>query len=210
MPVQVLGPSTFEAVEVETAAAEMLSTHEIGRAYEQQIDPTLLQRLRETPTAVWDSSERLTATKVLHRVRPKHYFGILGELDLTWSTAALPMGEVGEVRVIAIPEFTQLAPSRKVSELTRRLDAGGRTSDDRFSAKYRLMRPRFDPTAMKGRPMLVAEQPDGPYVEFEGLTRLCCIQSRSVQGSESSGGVDVLLGTGPGVRRWQPFYGVPA
>jgi hypothetical protein len=207
MVVAVLRASSFDDVEVELAAAEMLTTHEISRGYTRLIDDEMLVRLQTLPTSEWSPSERRAAVRVANETRPWHYFGILGSLGLNWYWADLPIAELGGILVIDIREFTDLAPTRRLADLVSALDAGRRTFDDRFSTKYRLMRPKFEFARMKGRPMLVSEQTSGPYVEFEGLTRMCCLQSRIVERSEVPTLLPVILGVGGRIRSWQPFYG---
>lgn len=96
--------------------------------------------------------------------------------------------------MIYIPEFTELVPTRKQSELACALDSGQSTPDDKSTVKHKRMRPHFEASSVKGRPMLVGDVAEGPYVEFEGLTRLCCVYSAKVRLRERPDGLPAVLG----------------
>jgi hypothetical protein len=207
MAVTGLRASSFDDVQVELAAAEMLTTHEISQGYARRLGHEMLVRLQTLSTSEWSPRERAAAVRVANETRPWRYFGILGSLGLSWHRADLPIAELGGVLVIDIPEFTDLAPNRRLADIVSALDAGKKTFDDKFSAKYRLMRPTFEFARMKGRPMLLSVQSSGPYVEFEGLTRMCCLQSRIAERSGVTTTLPVILGVGERVRSVQPFFG---
>jgi hypothetical protein len=208
MAVAIVGPSDFKQVVLEIGAAELPPRRGVDAHYDGLLTDEQFDRLNREGLTAWTESD-LEAVSAAAVARRGQYFGRLEWLCSDWYSGRLRAVDVGGVRTIDTTEFTSIAPSRRVSELTAALDEGKHTEGRHFSDRYRALRPNFDPTKMVGRPMLVAERPEGPYVEFEGLHRLCWLESSRVDGELRISEVDVLLGVGEFVRDWQPFFGTP-
>ncbi len=120
-----------------------------------------------------------------------------------WFYGDLPIAELREVRIPNLTiSFVPIAPSRRLEEFVRALDAGKETPDLPNHLVYRQMRPIFDPARARGCPVLIAEQAQGPYVLAEGLTRTCVLLSRYLSGEPVPESLPVLVGVSPRARDW--------
>lgn len=206
MPVEIVGPSDFSQAVFEIGAAELPPRSGISAHYDALLTPDRLTRLNREAVAAWTERDREDVSTAAMANRGD-YIGRLAWLCTHWYSGRLRVDQVGEVRVIDTDEFTSIAPSRRVADLTQALDAGKATRPPQFSQRYRAIRPDFNSSKMIGRPMLVAINVAGPYVEFEGLHRLCWIESARAAGELELDRVDVILGVGESVGDWQPFFG---
>ncbi len=144
------------------------------------------------------------ALGLAYRRLRKDYLDPLLDSGTGWWYAELPVAELGEVR---IPKLTislvPLAPSRRLEELVAALDAGRETPGLPNHLVYRFLRSVYDPTRVRGRPILIAERKDGPYVPAEGLTRASVLVSRLAHGEPTPPSVRVLLGISPRASDWR-------
>lgn len=130
----------------------------------------------------------------------------LPESSTRWSYGNLPVAELGSVKIPNLTiSFVPIAPSRRLDEFVAALDAGKETPNLPNHLVYRFMRSVFDPQRARGCPILIAEQPEGPYVLAEGLTRACILVSRYTRGEPTPPSIRVLLGVSSRAREWRWF-----
>ena len=99
---------------------------------------------------------------------------------------------------------SQLAPSRKLEEFADALDAGHVTSgEEEFASNYRKVHDSFSSQRMRGRPIVVAENVEGPFTILEGYTRLTTITSLQRAGRQFDHAIPVcwafVLAFGTGI-----------
>jgi hypothetical protein len=203
--VKPLRPATAGEVFLDVAFAEITSPN-----YRNRYTPTFghhVDRLSSTGLDQWSRDEQRRAEAIVRDYRR-------GPLEpLTWGKVTLSLSEarteeLGEVRLMNLSAFNRFAPSRKLDEFVKNLDAGKAMPDDEFAAKYARVRPVFDPSKTRGHPVLFATGPAGPYVEAEGLTRMCCLLSMSTADEDVPNSIEVYTGIGARVADWY-FYGSP-
>ncbi len=126
------------------------------------------------------------------------------DLGTEWFLGDLRSASWGEVRVMNLRIFTDMAPTRRLRELASALDNGA-TPRIWKSSYYPHLRSTFDLSRMNGCPIMVAEQPTGPYTLVEGSTRMCVLVSREMHGELVPSRIQMLLGVSTSLSRWE-FY----
>lgn len=116
--------------------------------------------------------------------------------------------ELPALRTITFPPLEALAPDRRLGTLVTALDAGRETPNDGFSAGYRQLRQTFDLARTRGLPSVTALTEAGPYVVFEGLTRLSVLHSMKTEGLQIPEPLSLFLGVTDQLQKWR-FYGSP-
>lgn len=164
-------------------------------------DQPTVDRLRGMPSGLWSQVDRDLAIDAIKQLRDP-ILGPLLQLGPEWHEAQLNTDAFAELRTIRFAPFKPLSPDYLVGEFVSSMDSGRDTLGDGFSVGYRAMLDRFDPNQMRGRPCLVARSKDGPYIIFEGLTRLCCVLSRIRRGIVTPSPIHVYVGVTPDLDRW--------
>jgi hypothetical protein len=172
--------------------------------YDGEIGAARAARLRSSPYEQWSPADRLAVEGAARKMRGG-YLGPILSLQPDWYVGVLEVSELAQVRLIRLAAFSAIAPNRLLDQFVAALDAGRDTPNDGFSAKYRLLRPIFDPSRMRGLPILVAETEEGPYTEVEGLTRMSCLLSKRTKGESVPDSIMAVLGVSPRMREWN-FY----
>ena len=184
----------------EFAAAEVDSPR-YGTAFENAIGRDAANRLRRATVDSWSDEDRRAARAGVWAIR-SGYVAPLFSIGLSWRTARLGTDELADVRLIKFDRFIRIAPSRRLADFVRALDLGEYLLGDDFGENYRRLKPVFDPTRMRGRPILVARNSDEPPTEVEGLTRMSCLLSRRFAGQTSPVDLVVVVGLSPRVVEW--------
>jgi hypothetical protein len=195
-----------ESVVLSFAEAEFTSPRHRAdiAAWVRTVDPN---RLLHSEPSNWTEQDRRAATDAV-----RHYRGpVLGELlslSPSWYEATFTPDELPLLRTISFPAFEAIAPDRKLGTLTAAMDGGKETPGDGFSGGYRALKTQFDFARIRGRPSVVAENKSGPFVVFEGLTRLAILASRGALGEPVPEMIDVYLGITDRATEWR-FFGTP-
>jgi hypothetical protein len=171
-----LTPASEDDFFWEFARAESDSPR-FGPSYERALGGALLARLASDDQGGLTETDRASIRSAVLGVRGGYVSSLVG-LGVRWYRGHLPIQELLNVRVLRLPAFTNLAPSRRLSEFVDMLDSGNLTQGDDFGANYARVRPRFDPKRSRGLPVVVADNVLGPYLEIEGLTRMAVLVSR--------------------------------
>ncbi|MCI4317249.1 MAG: hypothetical protein L3J96_01805 [Thermoplasmata archaeon] len=183
------------------AVAEVRSSR-YGSLYRELLGPRVAELVRDADVeriqpADWDRVRRAV------RQAREPVLRELPALDLAWFTGELPVEDVASIRVMNTPAFAAYAPTRRIAEFVDKLDERvPLTGDDMFASNYSRFRPRFNPTKVIGRPILLAPREAGPFTELEGLTRLCAYASAWFAAEVVPASVPVLLGVSPRVHHW--------
>jgi hypothetical protein len=172
--------------------------------YDREVGSARTAKLRGSAYEEWSPTDRAAVENAARKMRGG-YLGPILALEPDWYVGLLDVSELARVRLIRLAAFSAIAPSRLLDQFVAALDAGRDTPGDRFGAKYRLLRPNFDPSRMRGLPILVAEMEEGPYTEVEGLTRMSCLLSRRTNGEVTPDSISAILGVSPRIRQWS-FY----
>jgi hypothetical protein len=172
--------------------------------YDGEIGAARAARLRGSPYEEWSPVDRAAVEDAARKMRGG-YLGPIMALEPDWYVGLLEVSELPKVRLIRLAAFSAIAPNRLLDQFVAALDAGRDTPDDGFGAKYRLLRPSFDPSRMRGLPILVAEVEEGPYTEVEGLTRMSCLLSKKTNGEAVPDSISAILGVSARIREWN-FY----
>ncbi|HTP53761.1 MAG TPA: hypothetical protein VML94_02200 [Thermoplasmata archaeon] len=130
------------------------------------------------------------------------YVGGLIRLRPDWYLGSLQSSSLGELRLIAHEPFREIAPSLRLDDFVRALDAGRETPGDRFAQRYRQLRPTFDPAKVRGRPMLAGKALAGPFIEIDGLTRVSILWSRHLKNDSLPQRIEVVAGISPRIEEW--------
>ncbi len=203
---EIVRPATRDEIILDVAYAEVASARWFG-AYALHLGDRA-KTLAHLPLADWNASDRDAARSVAAALREP----VLGPILATHSQlflASVRSGELAQVRLMNLPQFQRFAPTGMLSEFVKNLDAGKPMPDDGFANSFRAVRPTFDPARMRGRPILVAEKREGPFIEAEGLTRMSCLLSMEAAGAAVPESIQVFLGISPDLGRW-PFFRYPA
>lgn len=165
------------------------------------------KRLLSTPPEMWNSFDRRVARSAVVKYRGPILRELL-ELLPRWFEITMTTKEIPSLRTITFPPLEALARDRRLGTLVAALDAGRETPNDGFSAGYRSLRQSFDVTRMRGLPSVTALTEAGPYVVFEGLTRLSVLHSMKTEGMQILEPLNLFLGVTDQLQGWR-FYGSP-
>lgn len=110
-----------------------------------------------------------------------------------WTSTTLSTADLAGLRLMAFPAFKRYCPSLRLGDFAAALEAGRPMGE--ISTAYAALRREFRPEARRGRPIAVRRDVDAPPILLEGLVRSCVLLGRGE-------GVDVLLGTCPGLDGW--------
>jgi hypothetical protein len=146
------------------------------------------QRLREILLEV-----RGWYVQDLLKFRPRYY------------RAQLRTERLGKLRLIRHEPFRAIAPALMLDEFVRALDAGRDTPGDRFAGRYLRLRDRFEPDRARGLPMIAGAGPEGPFTEFDGLTRMSILWSQRARGATVPDALEVLVALSPRIAEW-PYF----
>lgn len=169
--------------------------------YERALGAARVDRLRSVPVTNRTDDDRAAAKAGVRAVR-RAYVEPLMALGPKWVIGQLAVKELAHARIIRFPPFAATTPGRTLLEIVQPLDAGADTPEEGFAEHYRAFRPTFDHSLMRGLPILIAESEKGPYTLAEGLTRMCCLLSRSHQDEPLPADIEVALGISPRVSVW--------
>ena len=126
-------------------------------------------------------------------------------LDLTWGRGDLWTDKLLELRTPNLDLFRPYAPSRSLAEFARRIEAAEGSTEPAVVRNLRRIQADFDPAQMIGLPVVLAEQPTGPFTIVEGMTRLSILCSKLLQSERVPERIRLLVGFGSRVRRW-PYF----
>jgi hypothetical protein len=170
-----------------------------SKYYEPGLSARVLDLLRVDDRAAMSESEWKDLSRVVRQVRG----GVLElplRLGAVWHFGKLPVAALPEVRVMNLPQFVAVAPTRTLREFVKALDRGVRLpGDEPFGENYRRLLQQFDLSKMRGVPVVVSPSITGPYELIEGVTRTSIILSRSMVSESVLSGVPALLGVSPGL-----------
>jgi len=170
-----------------------------SKYYEPELSVEVLDRLRLNDRAAMSESEWEDLSRVVRQVRG----GVLElplRLGAVWYFGNLPVAILPGVRVMNLPQFVAVAPTRTLREFVKALDSGASLpGDGPFGENYRRLLPQFDLSKMRGIPVVVSPSITGPYELIEGVTRTSIILSKSTRGESALKAVPALLGISPGL-----------
>lgn len=201
--VDILRTASLEEIALDVAYAELASPRN-AKYYLPAFSPGRGRELGQLPLESWTERDRDQGRTAALRLRG----GVLYPLSIRGierSLGKVRVHELSSVRLMAIPQFLSFAPTRRLDEFVKRLDAGVDLTGDDFAQSYRRTRGAFVPDLMRGHPILVAERVEGPYVEAEGLTRMSCLLSKYLAGEAVPEAIETYLGVGPAVASWQLY-----
>jgi hypothetical protein len=121
-----------------------------------------------------------------------------------WFLGELPSKEWANLRVMNLRMFANIAPSRRLIDLTAALDRGAVPLGWKPS-NYPQLRSTFDLPFMHGTPIVVAPESTGPYTLVEGVTRMCVLLSKNNLGEIDVPSIPMLLGVNPRWAEWEFF-----
>ena len=117
-------------------------------------------------------------------VRAGMICGLL-HVDLDWGYAEIGVSDLSKVGVVDIPEFRS---ATTIEELAERLPE--------------MRKENFDPTRMRGHPIIIGPSVNGPFQLIEGTTRSCEILRMHRAGRFPSTHVRGVAGVGDAVQQW--------
>lgn len=168
------------------------------------VESSMRTKLLAKPPDSWNGVEQRAAREAVLGYRGPILKELL-DLRPTWSEVSIVPEELAALETISFLPFETLAPDRKLGTLVAAMDAGQETPNDGFSAGYRALRSKFDPAKTRGHPSIVAVEESGPFIVFEGLTRLSVLQSLKTHDQKIPDPIGLYLGVSDRLRSWR-FY----
>jgi hypothetical protein len=173
-------------------------------AWASMVEPN---RVLSSSPSTWSIRDRQVAASAVRLYRGP-ILGQILSLSPTWYEAIITPDELPSLRVISFGPFDAIARDRKLGTLTAAMDAGKETPGDGFSTGYRELTAAFDINKVRGRPSVLARDRSGPFVVFEGLTRLAVLTSRRARKESIPEAINLYLGITPRAPEWR-FFGEP-
>lgn len=186
------------------AAAELDSTR-WGEAFRYWLTPELQSKVssgrrQDLNDADW---EKLRAAVL--NVRAPILLDLL-RLGCQWYVGELDWSELSGLRIMNYEPHVRLAPSRTLPDFAEALDSGENPfGEEKFGSNYRATRAAFRPDEVKGRPILVSENPSGTFTMLEGYTRLAVMTSLGKAGRLDPRPIPIVLGVCPRLKDWRLF-----
>jgi hypothetical protein len=157
---------------------------------------TARSRILTTRPTDWSPDDRAIAVEAIRRYRGVILDGLFAQ-KASWHAAELGPEELPALLTIDYPPFVALSDDRRLGKLVGAMDAGGSTAPDGFSSGYRNLKKTYQAGEVLGRPGLAAKSEAGPFVVFDGLTRLSVLRSRAVAGESVPQTISVFLALSP-------------
>jgi hypothetical protein len=196
--VEILRRATLDEVLLDVAYAEVASVR--WHDYYAAALGNRARALALLPLTDWNESDKANARKAARQVRGGPLQPIL-DASAVLALCRFRVADLSEVRLMTLDQFSRFAPTGLLHDFVANLDAGMEMVGDGFAEAYRAVRPTFDATKIRGRPILISERIEGPFVEAEGLTRMCCLLSKREAGEEVPESVEVFVGVVNDLRR---------
>ncbi len=195
-----LGRNITEDQVIWTFLQSELESPRWNRRLVPHLSPALATKVQSDDYAAVSGYERteLRHAIVAHRGR---FVESLLQPATKWTSVILDIKILPELRVVAEKDFVERAPSRLLGEFAAAADARASTIPD-FDLPYSRIRASFDPRRLRGVPILVATDENGPYTIAEGLTRLTCLESLKREGRIKFESIDAVLGVNSSFATW--------
>ncbi|MGP8074931.1 MAG: hypothetical protein ACLQD9_00670 [Thermoplasmata archaeon] len=129
--------------------------------------------------------------------------GGLFTLKPSWHVAEITPDELPLLRPLDYPPFNALAPDRRLGTLVEAMDAGRDTPGDTFSIGYRRLRGEYRAEEVRGLPAVAGRTEAGPYIVFDGLTRLSVLRHRSISGETVPAAIPLFLAVTARIASWK-------
>jgi len=200
--VKVLRPATEEEILRSFAESEFSSPRHRDEAGGWIQSYTSRTRILATRPTDWSAGDRATAIEAIRRYRSVILDGLL-VLKPSWHLGEIGPDELAALRPIDFSPLNALAPDRRLGTLVGALDAGRSTAPDGFSLGYRSLKANYRAEEVLGLPAMAGKSEDGPFVVFDGLTRLAVLRSRSVSGEAVPSAIPVFLALSTRLSEWK-------
>jgi hypothetical protein len=183
---------------------EMLTEWALAEVHHLQgmVPDDLIARVTADPRAPLTADDR----KYLQNAIRGRRFPMLHDLlplGLKWYRGDFAVGDLGDVMFHwKNPAFAAATPSRRLADLAANAD---KITDTAFVQRLRRTRFEFDPTQMRGKPILVALNLEGPFLLIEGTTRSLTILLEGSTGRPTLEQLPICVGVGDRLRDYSQY-----
>ena len=143
------------------------------------------------------------ATVVATRKNREPLLGGLLRLKPSWRAAGIPADELASLRPLDCPPCNELAPDRLLATLVKAMHAGRDTPEVGSSSAQRTLLRQLRAEEVLGLPGIVGRTECGPFVVFDGLTRLCVLLHRSTSGESFPQAIRVFSAQSTRCSEWR-------
>ncbi len=199
---KVLRTSTEEEILASFAESEFSSARHRDDAASWIPSDTARTRILSAHPTKWSAGDRALAIEAIRRYRWP-ILGGLFTLKPSWHLAEISPEDLASLRPLDFPPFNALAPDRRLGTLVGAMDAGRDTPNDGFAFGYRSLKKKFRAEDVLGLPAIAARTREGPFVVFDGLTRLCVLCSRSGSGEAIPTSIPLFVALTPRLSEWR-------
>jgi hypothetical protein len=193
---KVIRPATEEEVLASFAESEFSSPRHREDAASFIDSHTARSRILAIHPSKWSPGDRALAVEAIRKYRAS-ILGSLLKLGPSWYVAEIGPDELPSLLPLDFLPFKVPGAKRGLGTLVEAMDAGWDTPADGFSSGYRRLRGEFRSDDVQGLPGIAAKTEAGPFVVFDGLTRLCVLRSQSVTGESNPNVVPLFLAVSP-------------
>jgi hypothetical protein len=199
---KILRTASEEAILASFAESEFSSARHRDDAASWIQSETARTRILSTHPTEWSVGDRALAIEAIRGYR-QPILGGLFALKPSWHVAEISQDELASLRPLDFAPFNALAPDRRLGTLVGAMDAGRDTPNDGFAFGYRSLKKTFRVEAVLGLPAVAAKTKGGPFVVFDGLTRLCVLCSRVGSGETIPTPIPLFVALTPRLSEWR-------
>lgn len=183
------------------ALAEVVSIRR--QKYLHGILPTgLIQKILERQNE-FTENEYKHLTEMIRSTRAELLDGLLG-LNVEWYEGRLPIEELKSLEMMNWPPFVNLAGSKRFLDLVNAFQEGKMPPHHHeFAENLERIRKELKIENMKGKPIVLSQSNEPPYILIEGFTRLSAMLLNILDGKLYKGKIPVILGVSKRLSEWQ-------
>jgi len=196
-----LTPATAREVAWHWASAEINSPR-FGHLYRPNLSQSILVALTSGDQTLLTEEEWNDLESVVSGVRAPLLRG-LNRLGTTWYVGQISSEDLVDLRLLNLPAFRGISTRLRLAEFVEALDRQeGLPGVPEFAPHYWALKTGFEPTQIRGTPILVSMNAAGPYGILEGYSRLAVMLSRDIHGNPVTD-LRVMLGVCTRIREWR-------
>lgn len=142
-------------------------------------------------------------TEMIRSTRAELLNGLSG-LNVEWYEGRLPVDELKDLEMMNWPPFVNLAGSKRFLDLVNAFREGKMPQNHHeFAENLERIRKELKIEDMKGKPIVLSQSTEPPYILVEGFTRLSAMLLNMLDGKSYEVGIPVILGVSKRLSEWQ-------
>jgi len=167
----------------------------------EALPPEILKKSQEG-NYEFSEQEWQQLTAMIRNFRSPLLDGLL-MLKMEWYEGVLPAAELTKLQIMNWPPFVDLSGSRKLIDLAKAFLRGEMPpKHPEFAENLEILRKDFGISCMRGKPIIVSQGEQPPYILVEGFTRLSAMMMNMLEGKTYEANLPIILGVSKRLSEW--------